>query len=76
MSSKAFSPGSEAVAATLFTYAGAKFAKGDRFPYRDIGVIEFDLKGLWQAERIEFVGKPYVDKAPAPKPPQSNQQRR
>jgi len=59
MPSKPFRPGYEASASQLFTFAGVKYARGDRFPYRDLGIIDFDLRGLWFAERIEFGDKPY-----------------
>lgn len=69
----AFAPGYEAVAAMPFTFAGVKYAKGTPFPYRDLGIIDFDLRGLWLAERIEFTGKPLETKAGVAKPPQQNQ---
>ena len=72
---KAFSPGSEAVAAMPFTYAGTRYAKGERFPYRDLGVIDYDLRGLWAAERIEFVPKPYAIQQQKPTQPQPQQRR-
>jgi len=77
MPTRPFNPGSEAQAATPFTFAGVKYAKGERFPYRDLKVIDFDLRGLWLAERIEFVDRPHAA-APGPQQPgtkpQQNQQ--
>lgn len=54
MPSKPFQFGSEAVASAGFTYSGVRYAKGQRFPYKDLGVIEFDLRGLWLADLVEF----------------------
>lgn len=72
---KAFSPGYEAVAAMPFTSAGMKYAKGDRYPYRDLGIIEFDLRGLWAAERIEFIGTAYgAVPVPVPAPTPATKQ--
>ena len=51
--------GTEAVAATPFTYLGKTVAKGKPFMYRELGIIDLDLHGLWRAEKIEFTGKPY-----------------
>jgi hypothetical protein len=74
---KAFSPGSEAAAAQPFTYAGVAYAKGDRFPYRDLGIIDFDLRGLWSADRIGFLDKPYAAASTQPTAPAAkNQQQR
>ena len=43
-----------------FTHSGVQYAKGRSFPYREIGVIEFDLRGLWLADLVEFPGRPYA----------------
>lgn len=43
-----------------FTHGGVSYAKGERFPYKGLGIIDFDLRGLWMAERIEFSDKPYI----------------
>lgn len=64
-----FSLGYEATAAVPFTLGGVKYARGERFPYLDLGIIEFDLRGLWAAERIEFTGSTYVAKQTAPQTP-------
>lgn len=83
MPSKQFRPGFEATASQPFTFAGVKYAKGERFPYRDLGIIDFDLRGLWLAERIEFGDDAYRGKPAAPgstpssgKPQQGQQQPR
>lgn len=55
---KQFSPGHEARAAMAFAYAGVNYARGDRFPYRALGIIDLDLRGLWGAGRIEFTAQP------------------
>lgn len=55
---KQFSPGYEARAAMAFAYAGVNYARGDRFPYRALGIIDLDLRGLWGAGRIEFTAQP------------------
>lgn len=60
MPSKPLRFGFEAVAAKPFTYSGVKYSKGERFPYKGLGVIDFDLRGLWMAELIEFGDKPYA----------------
>lgn len=58
MPSTPFNPGSEAVAAVDFTYAGVKYAKGAAFPHRELKIIEFDLLGLWRGDRIAFTSQP------------------
>lgn len=68
MPSKPFRPGYEVVAAQPFTFAGVKYAVGERFPYRDLGVIDFDLGGLWRADLVEFRDEPYRARAAAPAP--------
>lgn len=55
-----FTFGSEAVVSRDFTFSGVRYAKGRAFPYKELGIIEFDARGLWRAELIEFTGKPYV----------------
>jgi hypothetical protein len=70
-----FSPGCEARAAMAFTYAGVSYARGDRFPYRALGIIELDLRGLWGAGRVEFTAQPCepsdaeLERLTAPKAP-------
>lgn len=60
MPSKPFQFGGEAVVlAKEFAFAGSRYAKAQPFPYKGLGVIEFDLRGLWLADLIEFTGKPY-----------------
>lgn len=56
---KQFSPGYEARAAMGFAYMGTNYARGDRFPYHALGIIELDLRGLWGSGRIEFTAQPY-----------------
>jgi len=64
---KPFRPGFEAVAAKPFTSAGVKYGKSERYPYRDLGVIDFDLRGLWGADLIEFTDEAYRAAPPATK---------
>lgn len=43
-----------------FVHCGTQYAKGERFPYKGLGIIDFELRGLWMGERIEFGDQPYT----------------
>jgi len=72
MARKAFDLTREAVASTAFTYAGATYAKGARFPHRDLSISDHDVANLFRCERIDFTDRAY--QAPPPPPPAAKQQ--
>lgn len=49
-----FLPGTQATVAKPFAHDGKTYARGDAFPYRKLGMIDHNLRGLWLAGLIEF----------------------
>lgn len=82
--------GARATCTTSFLAAGQRFAKGDELPYALLGLDELNVRGLWMAEKIDFVEPAQTvaiddtddDVAPAPvvsrppQPPQHKHQQR
>lgn len=63
-----FDPRGYAVAAKAFTHSGTRYELGDHFPHEELGCIEFELKGLWLADLIDFQPRPAQVAAPEAPP--------
>lgn len=61
-----FDAGSEAEALQGFVFSGTPYKKGDTFPHKALGLVEADLRGLWNAGLITFTGKPVAPEGFAP----------
>lgn len=53
------------VVATPFEWNGRNFAEGEAFPWRELGLVEYQRRLLWIANKIDTCAAP----APVPAPP-------
>lgn len=57
------------VVVTPFEYGGRNFAEGEAFPWRDMGLVEYQRRTLWIANKIGVVDVPARVAAPPAPPP-------
>jgi hypothetical protein len=50
--------GSPAVCQRDFTHAGVDYKRGDAFPYDQLGIDRFTLRGFWMSSMIDFPSSP------------------
>lgn len=50
-----FDASKPAEAVSAFTFAGHPYKAGESFPHQALGVVPFDLAGMWRAGLIRFV---------------------
>lgn len=49
------------VVVTPFEYGGRDFVEGETFPWRDLGLVEYQRRTLWIANKIGVVDAPAPD---------------
>jgi len=57
---RVFSLGTPAVCQQPFTHDGVEFKPGDTFPYEQLGLLEYQVRGLWASSLIGFVAESAV----------------
>lgn len=53
-----YAPQLASAVATEFLYDGKKYARGEPFPHRELGLHDTTVRGLWLAYLIDFVVPP------------------
>lgn len=61
------------VVVTPFEYGGRDFRAGEPFPWRDLGLVEYQRRLLWISNKIDVAAAPITPPPPPePRPPRRN----